>query len=456
MTEFLGTSTPATLHRRAVLKMMGLGGALLAGAPILAACTPGGGGEPTPTTGGGDPNATLSLHHDAALGPAFQPYVNDFNKRYTPLRLKTAYVTSDYAGTTNTQLAGGSVDYDVLFTDAGYAQSWFDNGWIQKLDGFDGAADLSASWRPGVKEENQAADGSLVTLPYYRRIEVFVYNADHLQRIGAEPPATWDEFLSQCRELKAKKVAATPYSPFWTADFSMFWVEFVTECFSSGSGPLFGDKFEPVFADDPVVAATLERWKTMLSEGLVPKDVFTTAYGDVGNIYAGGKSSFTIRYGPDVKGWRDPKKSRVAAVSRNGMIPGTTRETLSGGAQWCMTAASKNKPQAWTLLKYLSAKDKDGAYYTPLHLIALDLGLVTPYDEVNEDPQVQKAWSSWADTKALAEQQRKSRVLGKVVNQPWYGQFQTAATAALQDVVRGKKSVREGLNAAADFVKGKL
>jgi len=455
MPQPMDITTPALIHRRAVLRLMGLGGLLLATGttPLIAGCS-------AADTGGqideGSADARLSMHHDASLGPLFKPYVDDFNKRYQPLSLGTAYVTSDYAGTTNTQLAGGGVDYDVLFTDAGYAQLWYDNGWIQKLGDFPSAAELTHTWEPGVLEENTAADGALMTLPYYRRIEVFVYNDEHLGKIGATPPASWDQLVEQCRELKAKKVSATPYSPFWTADFSMFWVELVTESFSAGSGPLFDDNLQPVFADDPVVAATLERWRTMYEEKLVPQDVFTTSYGDLANIYAGGKSTFTIRYGPQVKAFRDPKSSRVAAVSRNALIPGTTRETFAGGAQWCMTSASRNKPQAWTLLNYLAAKDKDGVYYTPTHLIALDLGLLTPYAAVNDDPQVRAAWQKWADTDLLAQQLTKSRSLGKVVNQPWYGEFQTTATAALQDVVRGKKEVKEGLSAAAEFVRGKL
>jgi ABC-type glycerol-3-phosphate transport system substrate-binding protein len=458
MAHTFDTSTPREVNRRAVLQMMGLGGLLLATGtgPLLAGCSTSGGEDAESATTGGNPAARLALHHDAGLGPLLQPYVDDFNKRYKPLSLTTAYVTSDYPGTTNTQLAGGGVDYDVLFTDAGYAQLWFDNGWIQKLDDFPGASDLARSWDPGVLEENKASDGSLMTLPYYRRIEIFVYNNDHLGRIGAAPPATWDELVAQCRELKAKKISATPYSPFWTADFSMFWLELVTESFSNGSGPLFDDRFQPVFADDAVVAATLERWRMMFQEQLVPQDIFTTSYGDLANIYAGGKSSFTIRYGPQVKAFRDPKSSKVAQASRNALIPGTTRETMAGGAQWCMTTASRNKPQAWTLLNYLAAKDKDGRYYTPIHLIALDLGLLAPYQQVNSDPQVKAAWQKWADTDLLAEQLRKSRPLGRVVNQSWYGEFQTKATAALQDVVRGKKDVKDGLTEAAEFVRSKL
>jgi ABC-type glycerol-3-phosphate transport system substrate-binding protein len=450
---------PGRLDRRSLLKAMGAAGAALAVNPALSACVSGGGSASSSSSEGipaGSASAQLTMHHDAGVGPLFQPYVEDFNKRYKPLSLDTNYVTSDYAGATNTQLAGGSVDYDALFTDGGYAQSWFDNGWIRSLDEFDGVSELKSSWSAGVLAENTAADGKLITLPYYRRIELFLYNQAHLGKIGAQPPTSWAEFVEQCRELKSKGVVATPYSPFWTAEFSMFWIELVTEAFSDGSGPLFDEDFQPVFADDPVVRSTLERWKLMLAEKLVPQDVFTTAYGDIANIYAGGRSAFTVRYGPQAKGFRDKKVSQVAASSRNGLMPGKTRETMAGGAQWCMTASSKNQPQAWTLLNYLSAKDKDGKYYVPKQLIALDLGLLTPYDEVNNDPDVVKAWSAWADTEVINQQLGKSRSLGAVTNQSWYGEFQTKATSILQDAVRGKNDIGAALGDVADYVRSKI
>jgi ABC-type glycerol-3-phosphate transport system substrate-binding protein len=443
------------LTRRDLLRAMGLGGVALAGGTSLAACATSVDQESGAATTGGDPAARLTMHHDAAVGPLFQPYVDYFNERYGPLSLDTSYVTTDYAGTTNTQLAGGGVDYDVLFTDPGHSQRWYDNGWITKLDDFPGARELTESWLPGLLSEYQAEDGSLIALPYYRGIELFLYNAEHLERIGAQPPETWAEFVEQCRELKSAGVAATPYSPFWTTEASVFWYELVAESFSDGAGPLFGERFEPDFADDPVVASTLDRWRTLTAEGLVPRDIFTTAYGDVANVYAGGKSSFTIRYGPQAKGFRDPKASRVADVSRNALMPGSTRETLSTGAQWCLATASGDQPQAWTLLNYLAARDKNDEYHVPKHLIALGLGLFTPYEEVNSDPEVVAAWREWADTDLVAEQLAKSRTLGKVTNQPWYGEFLTVATSALQDTVRGRTSVRDGLTAAADFVRSK-
>jgi ABC-type glycerol-3-phosphate transport system substrate-binding protein len=174
--------------------------------PALTACATSVDQDDGAATTGGDPAARLTMHHDAAVGPLFQPYVDDFNERCGPLSLDTSYGTTDYAGTTNTQLAGGGVDYDVLFTDPGHSQRWYDNGWIAKLDDFPGAGELSESWLPGLLAEYQAEDGSLIALPYYRGIEPFLYDAEHLERIGAQPPRTWDEFVEQCRELKSAGV----------------------------------------------------------------------------------------------------------------------------------------------------------------------------------------------------------------------------------------------------------
>ncbi len=86
-----------------------------------------------------DLGRALRLHHDSAVGPLYEPYIKDFNTKYAPLQVETSYVTGDYPTLTQTQLAGGSVDYDVLFADDGFAQKWFDAGWIRALDDIDGS-----------------------------------------------------------------------------------------------------------------------------------------------------------------------------------------------------------------------------------------------------------------------------------------------------------------------------
>lgn len=397
----------------------------------------------------------LALRHDVAVGPLLEPYVQDFNERY-PYQLNTSYPPQDYIATTQTQFAGGSVDFDVLFADEGLTQRWYDNGWIRKIDDLPGFADVIAEIPDDVRTGLQVADGSTVALPYYRGFEIFVYNAAHLEQIGAEPPKTWDEFLEQCRKLKADGVSETPYSPFWTAEFGMVWGEFVSEMMSDTEQPLFGDDFTAAFVNDPVATSTLQRWRTLYEEELIPQDIFTTPAGDIVNIFGGGRSTFTQRYAPQVVGWRDPEQSTVADQVRNVVAPGSTGATWSFGANWVMAAATEHPNEAFELMKYFAWKDPDGEYYFCKNFLALDLGLSSAYEAVNNDPEVVASWSEWADTDQLLDQLSRSRSLGQVVNQLWYRDFVDMAMPTVQDVARGAKEIDAGLEELASYVQSQL
>lgn len=434
----------------AVLGMSGL-------SVLLSAC--GGDGSPEGAATGDDSaelGRPLRLHHDAAVGPLFAPYVKYFNENYRPLQLETSYVSQDYVGTTQTQLAGGSVDYDILFVDEGYASRWYRAGWVRPLDDIDGMDEILGALAPGVDASLRAPDGKLMALPYYRRVELFIYNQEHLEQIGAQPPTTWDEFMETCRELKAKDVSTTPYSPFWNQEFSMIWITLATEAISDGAGDFFAEDFQPLFQEDPAVLRTLERWRAIYDEELAPRDSFTTSYGDTANLFAGGRSTFTIRYGPQLKGFTDPEQSKVAKAARNALMPGESRASLAGGAFWLMANATPAPQTAGKLMRYLAYKDQKGQFYVPTKLIATDLGLQTPYQELNESDQVRATWEEWSDPELLAEQLSNSKDLGPVVNQDWYGPFKEDVTAVIQDAVRGRKAPQDALNEAAELVRAEL
>jgi len=370
--------------------------------------------------------------------------------------VETSYVTGDYPTLTQTQLAGGNVDYDVLFVDDGFAKKWFDSGWIRSLDDIDGVKDVLADLNPGIEANCRTPDGKLITLPYYRGVEIFIYNKAHLAKINASVPKTWDEFEATAGELKAKNVVATPYSPFWTQQFQVIWTQLLAESFSDGAGDFFDAGLKPIFKDDPVVASTLTRWNRMYKAGLIPQDIFTTDYGSVANIFAGGKSSFTIRYGPQLVQFTDPKQSTAAADVKNAAIPGKAGLTLDRGAWWMMTASTPQPQTAWQLMRYFAWKDLDGAYYFQKNLLAIGLGLQTAFNSVNNDPEVKAAWAKWSDADLLLAQIKNSKSVGPVVLAPWYGQFQITASQLLQQAVTGTLSVNDALKQAADFVTSKI
>jgi len=459
MREHDGAGRGRLQGRREFLKRTGLGGmGLFATGPIaafLSACGGDSNGATAGTSGGAASlGRPLRMHQDAANGPLFAPFLRTFDKQYAPLTVEGSYVAQDYAATTQTQLAGGSVDYDVLFADEGFAEKWYDAGWLRGLDDLDGIDDVLAAMKPELLPSLKAQDGRTIVLPYYRAAELFIYNADHLDKIGAKPPESWDEFVEQCRELKARGVVSTPYSPFWTADFDVVWSEFCAEALSDGA-QLFDDEMQPVFADDDAARATLERWQLMYREGLVPRDVMTTAYGDLANVFAGGKSSFTMRYGAQLKGFTDPRSSRVARAAKNALTPGSARSTLDRGAFWMMTASTPAPPEAWKLLSFLAARDKQGAFTVPEGLVT-GLGLQTPFPEVNRSPAVRREWARWCDVDLLLEQTEKARDLGPVVNQAWYGEYIQKASEILTDALRGSKPPADALGEMADAVRANL
>ena len=456
------------LSRRRFLKASGLLGLGAVATAIVAACSntaaPTAAATAAPAAAAGVDLAAMAtklgrplrLHHDAGVGPLYEPFIKDFNAKYVPLQVETSYVTGDYHQLTQTQLAGGSVEYDVLFADDGFAQKWFNAGWIRALDDIDGVKDVLADLNPGIEADCRTKDGALITLPYYRGIEIFMYNKAHLDKIGASVPKTWDEFLATCRELKAKNVAATPYSPFWTQQVQVIWTQLLAEAFSDGAGDFFDAGLKPIFKDDAVVTSTLERWKTLYKEGLVPQDVFTTDYGNVANIFAGGKSSFTIRYGPQLVQFTDPKQSKSAADAKNAPIPGKAGLTLDRGAWWMMTSSTPQPQTAWQLMRYFAWQDPKGVYYFQKNLLAIGLGLQTAFKSVNNDPEVKAAWAKWCDADLLQAQITKSKTVGPVVLASWYGEFQIKASQLLQEAVIGTLSIEEALGQAADYVTSKL
>lgn len=430
--------------RRSFLKTSALVGIVGAGSSgVLASCSSSGAKTAS--------DMSMEMHHDAAVGPLFKPYVDYFNTEYKPLSLGTSYVAQDYLTVTNQQLAGGNASYDVLFADEGYLESWSKNQWVKPLESNSGLDKLVADMNPGVADSLKGPDGKIYALPYFQGAEIFAVNTAHLDKIKAKAPGTWAEFVEQARELKSKGVTTTPYSPYWIKYAFLMWHQFAAETASDGGGELFDKDSKPNLVDNPVARATLERWRTLYSEGLVPKDLFTTDYGGLTNIFGGGKSSFSMRYQAQIVGWKDPKQSPAASSITNVVMPGSTHQTHSFGASWMMSYATADPKNAWTVLDYLGGAGKDGSYRVPKELVATTLGLSSGYKSVDSDPAVLKSWSAWADVKALTEQLGNAVHLGPVTSKAWYPKFADLACATLQEVVLGKKAVDVGLKQLSEF-----
>lgn len=86
-------------------------------------------------------------------------------------------------------------------------------GAVAGLDGFIGDPEIGltdadlADFFPAVLEQNRYSefDGAILSWPYTKAVLVMYFNTRVLSAAGIDaPPATWDEFVAQCRTIKAK------------------------------------------------------------------------------------------------------------------------------------------------------------------------------------------------------------------------------------------------------------
>ena len=147
---------------------------------VLAAC--GGGDDGGTEAGAEDPDygtakRPLGFHHDAAVGPLFAPYIDYFNAELQAAQAGTSYVAQDYFAVTSQQLAGGSVDYDVLFADEGYLETGTKNGWVRALEEFPASTSCREHRTRASRTSLKGPDGELYALPYFQGAELFVSTA---------------------------------------------------------------------------------------------------------------------------------------------------------------------------------------------------------------------------------------------------------------------------------------
>lgn len=422
--------------------------------PLLAAAC----GGSSSSSGGSQPlNRPLAMAHDAAVASIFKPAIDQFNKEYAPLSVRFSGIAQNYEQVLQQRFAAGSADVDVCFSDPGYQELWYENGWIQPLDGLPGIDQLNADINnPDILKDLQSSkDGKQIALPYYTSGFMLHYIQPSLEKAGIATPTTWDEFEAACAKLKKDGVYATPYAAFWDKDFYQSAFTLISCAMGNGMTQLFDASAHPTFDTDPVMIDMLTRFRRWYKAGYVPTESLGSDYTAVNNVYAGGKAAFTINDAEAVQAWNTPSSSKVVGQTKMALMPGATHNTMTTVAKWHMTSTTPNRGDAWELLKFLSWKDKHGAYYVPITVLVGGFGVQAPWKGLASDPAYKKALSFPGMDFAVLQQQVS---LGKVAMYPadresWFSGFMNLLTTNIQLGVLGQMTPEAALKGAADYAR---
>ena len=252
--------TSPMFSRRQLLRAAALTGALGAGATALAGCGAAGADAVLPAGSDGSlQGATLALMVN-------QPHVVAFRDLLAPAFAKefggTLEVTAiPYDQLTSKQILdvqGGAGEFDVFDYFYFGLGALVDAGALVDLTGYveeNGAAIGTDDFLPSIYDPYTLLDGKRYGLPFDGDTHVLFYNTEIFERVGVEPPTTWDEY-----DAAAKKITAAGKGEFYGAAVQGQQVPVILGCsfvnrLAGYGGVLVDADGRPALTSDEAVAA---------------------------------------------------------------------------------------------------------------------------------------------------------------------------------------------------------
>lgn len=330
------------------------------------------------------------------------------------------------------QLPAMAVSYESMT--AQYAEQ----GAVAPLDPHvgDPSAGLSAEdladFYPAVLESNRysAHGGAMLSFPFAKSVLVLYANHRVLRGAGIDaPPATWAEFLEQCRTIKAK---TGKYAYAISVDCSTI----SAMIFSMGGEIVKGGELQ---YDQPAAVHAFQLLETLITEDLayqIPARTF-----DDETAFASDRIAFTLRTSAG------SANMAIAMGGKNGdwsinPIPQDNPERpatiLFGPNVTLFKVGAPQEAAAWAFTKYFTSREVMVRW-------CLATGYVPFRKSVAEDPEMQAYWSAWPSNRVPYD------ALAYARTEPNFSSWQRVRKAVEQAETAVLTGLKDGNAAARDL-----
>jgi len=342
-----------------------------------------------------------------------------------------------------TKIMGGA-EVDTMEVGIGYRDSWFNAGWLLSLEGLPGVDQVKNEMFPSVRDFYLSKNGELMAMPYYLAGWFPYYNKRMVAELGAEPAKDRNEVYEQCKAAKKKWNLLSPYHSCYLEATEWLWEQYIVEL---GLMPFDKDN-KPLFEGDPRNAEALKWMKTMFDEKLMSPSIFTDGWDVQSLNFAKGNTIYmdTHQY------MAEPvNRSMTGDVPEKGnmtLVPkpygGNDSRIVTQGEWMAICKSTHSKEWAWELLKYLSWKDPSGKY-----ALLKDwgvTGLLEPYPEFFNDPDVKKNFDEWNPGVGFEGYRKYFDGMMMVPYwqlRPWFAEFSEVAKETVQKYVLGQVSLSD-------------
>jgi multiple sugar transport system substrate-binding protein len=259
-------------------------------------------------------------------------------------------------------------------------------GWMTPLDQYFTASDMQ-DHMPAYRQAF-SYKGQLFGIAYLYDVGMLYYRKDLLDAHGLKPPATWDELISQAKQLGAND-DLLGYAASWSKGEQVVCrlVEYIY-----GNGGMILDDTQAVKIDSPEAVEGLQMMIDLVqSHKITPLAATTWETTDARTIFTEGKAIFTTNWNfvwaqSQAQGSKVIGNVGVSLVPR--MKAPKSAATL-GGWGWGINSASKNVDAAVAAIKTLTAPEQMKMLFLEGGVVPTRMSLFKDADFVKTYPHAQ-------------------------------------------------------------------
>ena len=297
---------------------------------------------------------------DAGTGDWWKEAIRTFEAKHPGVKVEfTKVERAAYADTMTTLFAGGQPPHIVHLASFEF-QAFAENGWMENL----------GPWleKDGIDLTNWAGQGICtwndetvcVMLSYFGFI--MAHNKAILDAAGLKVPTNYAEFMDVARKTTKDLNGDGIIDQFGTGHETKGGAgQYLTEMLNYvlDAGAYWTDKDGKITIDTPQMVEGLRRWKTVVREGLTPRDM---SAGEVRKLFADGKIALKLD-GPWLYG-----TMRAGAAAKDTVVGLSPLKPPVGGSSNVIGMASeisdKEKALVWDFIKLLMSPEFQRKYAT--------------------------------------------------------------------------------------------
>jgi multiple sugar transport system substrate-binding protein len=392
-----GRGARSAMSRRDFLRY---GGAGIAGATLLGACTPreytshvGAAFTGSQSAGKNTVVFTFGPDESGNLVALIDKFNKENGKGITVEYREMPADSGQYFDKLRTEFQAGTGSVDVIGGDVIWPIQLAANDWI---------ADLSDLFTEEMRSEYLEAPlqantykGKIYGVPWYTDAGMFFYRKDLLDKAGARPPETWDEVIATAKKILRSGDARYGIT-FQGAEYEGGVCNGCEYIWTAGGDILAPEDPSKILIANDAAMSGLETERRLIEEGVAPEATVVYKEQEVHTAFLGGDYVFSRNWpymfglaaDPAISSLK-PEQISVSPLPVN--ESGDQSFSALGGWNLFINAQSTKKEEAWEFISFLSTDESQISFAINASLLPTKKKIYEMKDVLKKQPAVELA-----------------------------------------------------------------